>query len=185
MANAPTGLRGDLFGGVTAAIIALPLAIAFGVATVAPLGAEHAPTGALIGLLGAIYTGFFAAMLGGTPTQITGPTGPMTVVVTTFIASSMAGRGAGDLPMVLALAGFAVAFGGVVQLAIGATGGGKIVKFIPYPVVAGFMNGIAVIIFLGQIKPFLGVTGALSGLELSRSSCSSKRAEDLSENPPD
>ncbi len=162
MADARASLRGDLFGGVTAAIIALPLAVAFGVAVVAPLGAEHAPTGALVGLLGAIFTGFFAALLGGTPAQITGPTGPMTVVTTSFIAASFAGRSTESVPLVLALTGFTVALGGIVQVVIGATGGGKIVKFIPYPVVAGFMNGIAVIIFLGQIKPFLGVSGALS-----------------------
>lgn len=169
MSSASRNLRGDLFGGLTAAIIALPLAVAFGVAVVAPLGVEYAPTGALIGLLGAIYTGFFAAMLGGTPAQITGPTGPMTVVVTSFVASSIVGRTPQSIPLVLTLAALAVALGGVVQIAIGATGGGKIVKFIPYPVVAGFMNGIAVIIFLGQIKPFLGVTGAFSTFDLSRS----------------
>jgi SulP family sulfate permease len=161
-------LRGDLFGGVTAAIIALPLALAFGVAAVAPLGPESASLGALAGLLGAIFTGFLAALLGGTPVQITGPTGPMTVVVTSFIAASMVGRGPEHALMVMTLTGFAIALGGAFQIAIGVLGGGKLVKFIPYPVVAGFMNGIAIIIFLGQIKPFLGVTGSFSELTFGR-----------------
>jgi SulP family sulfate permease len=159
--------RGDLYGGLTAAVIALPLALAFGVAAMAPLGPAHASTGALVGLLGAIFTGFFAAYFGGTPSQITGPTGPMTAVVTLFVAASMFGRTAADVPMVMTLTGLAVALGGALQIAIGWVGGGKLVRYIPYPVVAGFMNGIAVIIFLGQIKPFLGITGAFSSFELA------------------
>lgn len=150
--------RGDLYGGLTAAVIALPLALAFGVAAFAPMGPEHASTGALVGLLGAIFTGFFAAYFGGTPAQITGPTGPMTAVVTLFVATSMVGRTSADVPMVLTLAGLAVALGGALQILFGWLGAGKLVRYIPYPVVAGFMNGIAVIIFLGQLKPFLGVT---------------------------
>jgi SulP family sulfate permease len=159
--------RGDLYGGLTAAVIALPLALAFGVAAMAPLGPEHASTGALVGLLGAIFTGFFASYFGGTPSQITGPTGPMTAVVTLFVASSMFGRTSADVPMVMTLTGLAVALGGALQIVLGWLGGGKLVRYIPYPVVAGFMNGIAVIIFLGQIKPFLGITGAFADFELS------------------
>jgi SulP family sulfate permease len=164
--NERAPLQGDIFGGLTAAVIALPLAVAFGVASVAPLGPEYAPTGALVGLLGAIFTGFFAALFGGTAVQVTGPTGPMTVVLTSFIAASMVGRSAEGVPAVLVLTGFTVALGGLLQIGIGASGGGKIVKYIPYPVVAGFMNGIAVIIFLGQIKPFLGISGDYSSFRL-------------------
>ncbi len=149
---------GDLYGGLTAAVVALPLGLAFGVAAFAPLGAEYASTGAIVGLLGCIITGFFAALLGGTPTQVTGPTGPMTVVVTAFVARIVAGHGA-DLSLVLASLAIMVAAGGLVEILIGLAGGGRLVKFIPYPVVAGFMNGIAVIIVLGQIKPSLGISG--------------------------
>jgi SulP family sulfate permease len=149
---------GDLYGGLTAAVVALPLGLAFGVAAFAPLGPDHIATGAIVGLLGCIITGFFAALLGGTPTQVTGPTGPMTVVVTAFVARIVAGHGA-DLPLVLASLAIMVATGGIVEILIGVVGGGRLVKVIPYPVVAGFMNGIAVIIFLGQIKPALGITG--------------------------
>ncbi|MDX2088649.1 MAG: SLC26A/SulP transporter family protein [Kofleriaceae bacterium] len=159
--------RGDLYGGLTAAVIALPLAIAFGVASMASLGPEHASTGALVGLLGAIFTGFFAAYFGGTPSQVTGPTGPMTAVVTLFVASSMVGRTSADVPLVMTLTGLAVALGGALQIGIGWIGGGRLVKYIPYPVIAGFMNGIAVIIFLGQLKPFLGITGAFSEFDIA------------------
>ena len=161
-------LRGDIFGGVTAAVIALPLALAFGVSAFAPLGPESASMGALVGLLGAIYTGLFAALLGGTPVQVTGPTGPMTVVITALLADFMRGRSAEDVPSVLVLMAAAIVVGGIAQIGLGAAGGGKIVKFIPYPVVAGFMNGIAVIIFLGQLRPFFGLSGPWSNLDPAR-----------------
>ncbi len=159
-------VRGDLYGGLTAAIIALPLGLAFGVAAFASLGPDYAATGAMVGLTGCIVTGFFAAWLGGTPTQITGPTGPMTVVVTAFIAKLVATHGV-DLPLVLACLAILVTIGGITEVVLGAIGGGRVVKFIPYPVIAGFMNGIAIIIFLGQLKPAFGITGdwSLSALE--------------------
>lgn len=157
---------GDLYGGLTAAVVALPLGLAFGVAAFAPLGVEHAATGAIVGLLGCIITGFFAALLGGTPTQVTGPTGPMTVVVTAFVARIVAGHGA-DLTLVLASLAIMVAVGGLVEILIGLVGGGRLVKFIPYPVVAGFMNGIAVIIVLGQVKPALGISADYADFALA------------------
>lgn len=148
--------RGEVFGGLTAAVIALPLALAFGVAAVAPLGPEYIATGALAGLYGAIFTGIFAALFGGTPGQVTGPTGPMTVVLTSVIAHLIT-----DLPdqpaLVLTLAFLCVLLGGVVQILLGILGFGRLIKYIPYPVIAGFMNGIAIIIFLGQLRPMLGL----------------------------
>ncbi|MCP5181074.1 MAG: SLC26A/SulP transporter family protein [Pseudomonadales bacterium] len=161
------GLSGDLYGGLTAAVVALPLGLAFGVAAFAPLGPEHAATGAVVGLMGCVLAGFFAALLGGTPTQVTGPTGPMTVVVTAFIAQVVASHGS-DLSLTLALLAVMVVFGGLTEIIIGVAGGGRLVKFIPYPVVAGFMNGIAVIIALGQIKPALGITGDYAAFDWSQ-----------------
>lgn len=131
-------LRGDLFGGLTAGIVALPLALAFGVASGA---------GAAAGLYGAIVLGFVAALLGGTRMQISGPTGPMTVV----FASVLTVVG-GDLAVAMA----AVAVGGVVQIGLGLLRAGSLVRFIPYPVVSGFMSGIGVIIVLLQSAPLLG-----------------------------
>ncbi len=149
--------KGELFGGLTAAVIALPLALAFGVATLAPLGPEYVSTGALAGLYGAIFTGIFAAMFGGTPGQVTGPTGPMTVVLTEVIAHLMTSL-PGQPELVLSLAFLCVLLGGASQILLGLLGFGRLIKYIPYPVIAGFMNGIAIIIFLGQLRPLVGLT---------------------------
>lgn len=154
----PNSWRGDIFGGVTAAVVALPLAIAFGVAAMGSLGSEYAALGAMVGLLGAIFTGFFAAAFGGTPVQITGPTGPMTVVATAFIAELVIRHGP-EWPIISLLLALAIISGGLFQIILGSIGGGRLVKFIPYSVVAGFMNGIAIIIFLTQVKPFAGIIG--------------------------
>ena len=148
-------LRNDAFGGLTAAVTALPLAIAFGVLALSPLGPEFASTGALAGLYGAIFVGIFASLFGGTPCQVSGPTGPMTTILTGFVASKVA-QGL-DAELILTLTFLCVIFGGIVQLLMAWLNLGQLIKFIPYPVVAGFMNGIAVIIFVGQVKPFLGL----------------------------
>ncbi|MGF1519705.1 MAG: SulP family inorganic anion transporter [Nodosilinea sp.] len=145
--------RGDLFGGVTAAIVALPLALAFGVASGA---------GAIAGLYGAIFTGFFAALCGGTPTQVSGPTGPMTVVITTVIASLVARYPDGSG---LAMAFTVVMLGGVLQILFGLMRLGQYITLLPYTVISGFMSGIGVIIVLLQLPPLLGhpATGGVVG----------------------
>lgn len=135
--------RGDLFGGVTAAIVALPLALAFGVASGA---------GATAGLYGAIFTGFFAALCGGTPTQISGPTGPMTVVITTVVASLMARHPDTGLAMAFTV----VMMGGILQVIFGLMRLGQYITLLPYTVISGFMSGIGVIIVLLQLPPLLG-----------------------------
>ncbi|RKY81009.1 hypothetical protein DRQ00_00920 [candidate division KSB1 bacterium] len=156
-------LKGDLFGGLTAAIIAIPLALAFGVVAFGPLGADWASKGALACLYGAIFTSIFASLFGGTPTQVTGPTGPMSVLIATLIAASLARLPSGSVPTaeqidtILTMVFLTVLLGGVFQIFLGLVGGGKLIKYIPYPVIAGFMNGVAIIIFLGQVKPFLGL----------------------------
>ncbi|MDD3313238.1 SulP family inorganic anion transporter [Pseudodesulfovibrio sp.] len=131
-------LRGDSFGGLTAGIVALPLALAFGVASGA---------GAAAGLYGAIALGLFAAIFGGTPTQISGPTGPMTIVAASAVIAFP-----GNPQCVVAV--FLIA--GLLQVILGAAKMGTFVRFIPYPVVSGFMNGIGVIIILLQLHPLLG-----------------------------
>jgi SulP family sulfate permease len=135
--------RGDVFGGVTAAVVALPLALAFGVASGA---------GAIAGLYGAIFTGFFAALLGGTPTQVSGPTGPMTVVITTVIASLMARHPDTGLAMAFTV----VMMGGLLQIGFGLMRLGQYITLLPYTVISGFMSGIGVIIVLLQLPPLLG-----------------------------
>jgi len=146
-------LRGDLLGGLTAAVVALPLALAFG-------NAALGPGGAIYGLYGAIVTGFVAALLGGTPAQVSGPTGPMSVTVA-GVVSSLAAVGvssdlsAGEmLPLVMA----SVAIGGIFEALLGVLRLGRFITLVPYSVVSGFMSGIGFIILILQIGPFIGVT---------------------------
>lgn len=157
-----SNLRGDLLGGLTAAVVALPLALAFG-------NAALGPGGAIYGLYGAIVTGFIAAICGGTPAQVSGPTGPMSVTVA-GVVSSLAAAGvareldAGEiLPMVMA----AVVFGGLLEMALGVLRLGRYITLVPYSVVSGFMSGIGFIILALQIGPFLGIEtsgGVISSL---------------------
>ena len=140
-------LHGDIFGGITAAIVALPLALAFGV---------QSGAGPVAGLYGAIALGIFAAIFGGTSTQISGPTGPMTVVSALVVIKAIEEYGSleagmGFIVCVFVLAGLAQIVFGVCQL-------GAYIKYIPYPVVSGFMSGIGGIIILLQIFPFFGQT---------------------------
>lgn len=139
-------LRGDLFGGLTAGIVALPLALAFGVSS---------GLGPSAGLYGAIFLSFFAALFGGTPTQISGPTAPMTAVSMVFIAeiiSNFDGNVEKSLPTILAV----FLLSGILQVGIGMIGLGKYIRYIPYPVVSGFMTAIGVIILVTQIPPTFG-----------------------------
>jgi SulP family sulfate permease len=160
-------LRGDFFGGITASIVALPLAIAFGVAAFVPLGPDYVAQGALAGLYGFIIAGFLATIFGGTPAQITGPTAPMAVVITAFIARfardpEFANLGVSTAEAILLMVAATILLAGIFQIALGAVGGGRLIKYIPFPVVSGIMNGIAVLIFLSQLRPFFGVDNSVS-----------------------
>jgi SulP family sulfate permease len=136
-------LRGDFFGGVAAGVVALPLALAFGVAS---------GLGPAAGLYGAIATGIVAAVFGGTPAQITGPTGPMTLVVAGVVAINMLPSGAIDLPSVVAI----IVLSGLLQISLGLFRVGTYIRYVPYPVISGFMSGIGVIIILQQVFPMFG-----------------------------
>ncbi len=131
-------LRGDIFGGIASAVVALPLALAFGVAS---------GLGPVAGLYGAIIVGFLAAVLGGTPTQISGPTGP-TAIVTAVIVAQHADT--------LAEVATIVILSGLFQIAFGLLRFGRFVTYTPYSVVSGFMSGVGIIIILLQTLPFLG-----------------------------
>ncbi|MEM9004242.1 MAG: SulP family inorganic anion transporter [Cyanobacteria bacterium P01_F01_bin.86] len=145
-------LRGDFFGGVTAAIVALPLALAFGVASGA---------GPITGLYGAMCVGFFAALFGGTPAQVSGPTGPMTVVMASIFTSLVA-----DNPDTgLAMAFTVVMLGGLLQILMGILRLGKYITLMPYTVISGFMSGVGVIILLIQIAPLFGHKGTAKVLD--------------------
>lgn len=140
-------ISGDIFGGVTASVVALPLALAFGVASGA---------GAQAGLYGAIILGLIASIFGGTRVQISGPTGPMTIVAAATLVLFH-----GDVSLLMAV----VMLTGVFQILFGLLKVGKFVKFVPYPVISGFMSGIGVIIILLQINPLLGIEGVSSPLK--------------------
>jgi len=141
-------LQKNLFGGLTAAIIALPLGLAFGVAS---------GLGAAAGIYGAIILGFFASLFGGTDTQISGPTGPMTVVMASAVITLH-----GDIGLIMAV----VLLTGIFQIAFGLFKIGKFVQYIPYPVISGFMSGIGVIIIILQINPYLGLPNDASVLHI-------------------
>lgn len=138
--------KGDLFGGITAGIVALPLALAFGLSS--GMGPDA-------GLYGAIFVAFFAALFGGTPSQISGPTAPMTAVsmiVIAAILSDFNGNLQEAIPAILTI--FLLA--GLVLVVLGFTGIGSYIKYIPYPVVSGFMTAIGVIILITQVLPMMG-----------------------------
>ncbi len=142
----PKTLKGDIFGGVTAAVVALPLALAFGV---------QSGMGAISGLYGAIALGFFAALFGGTSTQVSGPTGPMTVVSSAIIAGEIATYGSVEAAIGTIVATFVLA--GIFLILMGVFRIGQYIRYMPYPVVSGFMSGIGFIIIIFQIFPFVGM----------------------------
>lgn len=135
--------RGDFLGGLTAAVVALPMALAFGIASGA---------GASAGLWGAILVGFFAALFGGTPSLISEPTGPMTVIITAVILETTAS----DPENGLAMAFTVVMLAGLFQIAFGMLKLGRYITMLPYNVISGFMTGIGVILIFMQMAPFLG-----------------------------
>ncbi|MGR5095770.1 SulP family inorganic anion transporter [Vibrio maritimus] len=144
-------LKGDVFGGVTTAIISLPLALAFGVASGA---------GAEAGLWGAIMVGLFAALFGGSSTLISEPTGPMTVIMTAVLTSMMAKYPETGLAMTFTV----VMMAGVFQILLGTLKLGKYVTLMPYSVVSGFMSGIGVILIILQLAPLLGQAAPTGGV---------------------
>jgi SulP family sulfate permease len=141
--------RGDLFGGIAAGVVALPLALAFG---------DSSGLGPVAGLYGAIAVGIVATLFGGTPVQISGPTGPMTLVVTGVVALNILPSGAVNVPVLVGI--FILA--GLVQIALGLFRLGSYIRYVPYPVISGFMSGIGVIIILQQLFPALGVESPAS-----------------------
>jgi SulP family sulfate permease len=149
--------QGDVVGGITVAIVALPLALAFGIASGA---------GAAAGLYAAIFAGFVTSLFGGSEVQVSGPTGAMTVVLVSLI------RDYGIQGMCLA-----GAMAGLMQLALGAVGLGRLVKYLPQPVISGFTNGIAIIIFASQLDSAFGspVTAVVTIVAIVLASLFAKR----------
>ncbi|MCQ2273954.1 MAG: SulP family inorganic anion transporter [Bacteroidales bacterium] len=159
-------IKGDVFGGVTAGIVALPLALAFGIQAFGGVSDPSAASmGALAGLVGATMLGFFAALFGGTHSQISGPTGPMTVVTATLVSGVWASSN-GNISSVLISMALAGLFCGLFQILFGVIKIGKYVRYIPYPVLSGFMSGIGIIIILQQLYPLVGLKGSGTMIDL-------------------
>lgn len=144
-------LKGDITGGLVAGIVALPLALAFGV---------QSGLGATAGLYGAIAVGIFAALFGGTATQASGPTGPMTVVSAALVSGAIALTGSLEAGMGIILLSFFL--GGVLQMVFGFLNIASYVRYFPYPVVSGFMSGVGLIIIILQLFPFAGLVSPKS-----------------------
>ena len=141
-----SNISGNVFGGITAGVVALPLALAFGV---------QSGLGPSAGLYGAIVLGFLAAIFGGTPTQISGPTAPMTAVSMVIIAGIIATH-EGDVQKALPYILVVFLLAGLMQILLGISGVGRNIRYIPYPVVSGFMTAIGVIILITQLLPLVG-----------------------------
>lgn len=145
-------LKGDVLGGITTAIVSLPLAIAFGIASGA---------GAEAGIYGAIIIGFFAAIFGGTPTLISEPTGPMTVVMAAVVTSMVASNPENGLAMAFTV----VMIAGLFQILLGYLKLGQYISLMPYSVISGFMSGIGVLLIVFQLFPLLGLQQSGSAVE--------------------
>ena len=137
--------RGDLFGGITSTVVALPVALGFGVAS---------GLGAAAGIYSAIAVGFFASVFGGTRSQISGPTGPMTIAMAVIVTTHAANLGEALAVVIL---------GGLLQVLLGLSRIGRFVAYTPHVVVSGFMSGIGIIVILIQLMPFLGAPTAPGG----------------------
>ncbi|HQQ93108.1 MAG TPA: SLC26A/SulP transporter family protein [Bacteroidia bacterium] len=149
-------LVGDLFGGFAAMLVALPSAIAFGLLIYAPLGAAYSGRAAIGGIMGTIVIGILAALFGGTKRLISAPCAPAAAVLSVFMAEqfSKGAQAPEMLPVYLMLIGAIV---GLIQILLGKLGGGTFIKYIPYPVVAGYLSGVGVLIFIGQVPKWLGL----------------------------
>lgn len=164
--------QGDLWGGVSAMLVALPSAIAYGVTTVAVLGPAHLAHGALAGVIGAVALGITAAGLGSARQLISAPCAPAAAILSalaaTLVTQGQAGQSESELAArVMLLMTLVGVFAGVIQIVFGIARGGRLIKFIPYPVVAGYLSGVGLMIILAQAPKVFGLHAGrefLSGL---------------------
>ncbi|MDO8541605.1 MAG: SulP family inorganic anion transporter [Opitutaceae bacterium] len=155
--SAPPRPTGDLWGGVAAMLVALPSAIAYGVAVYAPLGAEGIAHGVHAGIMGTVALGVIAAAMSGSPRLISAPCAPAAAILAAFATQVLATTGAVSVPRLIALMSLVALFTGVLQVGYGALRGGRLIKYIPYPVVSGYLSAVGVIIVLGQLPSLLGI----------------------------
>ncbi len=165
-----SNIRGDLSGAISAAIISIPLSIGYGIIVYKPLGADFLPVAALLGIYACIFGGIFASVLGGTDIQITAPKAPLTLLLASFVAPLASSLSIPDAVsrqvIIVGLASTCVLVGGILQFCFGALRLGNLIKYVPYPVVSGFMNGIAFILIFEQIAPMIGADSHISIIEV-------------------
>ena len=145
---------GDFWGGFAAMLVALPSAIAFGVTIYLPLGASYAAQGALAGILGVTALGLIAPVLGGTNRLITAPCAPAAAVLAAFALESI--HNGGDLPTVILMLSVLGLMAGLLQIFFGMVRLGRLIEYMPYPVVSGYLSGVGLYIIAGQVPKFLG-----------------------------
>jgi len=150
---------GDVWGGLAAMLVAFPAAIAFGVTVYSSIGPAYAGLGAIAGIVGAVVIGLVAALLGGTDRLVSTPCAPAAAVLSAFAVESVASGAAPQLTVLMILVVGLLA--GLVQVALGLMGVGRIIKYIPYPVVSGYLTGVGLIIIGSQIGKLLGVSDGL------------------------
>ena len=162
-------IKGDLSGALSAAIITLPMSIGYGIIAFAPLGDDFAPQAAVIGVHTAVIAGFFAALFGSASIQITGPKAPLTLVLGSLVATLVLNQAAAyPASVIVGLASLCVLFAGTFQIMFGFMGLTNFVKYIPQPVISGFMNGIALLLIFKQLRPLLGMDPAAPFSDLFR-----------------
>lgn len=151
-------VSGEIFGGLAAMLVAMPSAIAFGLVVYAPLGGNAAAVGALAGIVGAITLGLVAPLFGGSPGIITAPCAPAAAVMGGLVGQLVAmGPDSLDPALIPLLLVVTALLSGTLQFLYGVLGAGSVIKFIPFPVVAGYLSGVGLLIFIGQVPKFLGM----------------------------
>jgi SulP family sulfate permease len=155
-------MAGDILGGISSAVVSVPTNIIFGIIAFSPLGSEYISYGIRAGFYSAIFVGLFAALLGGSPGMISGPKATITLILSSvtaqlLVSSRLAPNQPGLITTVITIALLVVFLSGVIQVFFGVFRFGSLIKFIPYPVIAGFLNGSAVLIILSQVWNFFGI----------------------------
>jgi len=159
-------LAGDLWGGLASMLVALPSSIAFGVLVYSPLGKEYVGLGALAGILGAASLGLVTPFIGRTGGLISAPCAPAAAVLSAFMAGLLTGNAGGlESANILTLMALTVLLSAGFQILYGAIGGGRLIKFVPYPVVSGYLSGVGVLIALGQLPKLFGLPKGISLLQ--------------------
>ena len=153
--HAPNNLSGDIWGGFAAMLVALPSAIAFGVTIFSPLGAEFGAKGALAGMLGVAALGLIAATFGGTQRLISAPCAPAAAVLSALtIQMTQQGSGVGAVVMTLFLVAL---LSSLVQISFGLLRIGELIKYMPFPVVSGYLSGVGLIIVMSQLPKWMAL----------------------------